>query len=163
MRTVSQISSRYVWSHVMKCVTRSSEDPLMSMEEWSPTGKTGCLKSKSIDPIIGRISHTHSDLGWWVQGGILGLLRRCVTDWCITEVYHGHPKTVPGETWLSPTSPATARFQPTGAVWVLQAPWSSAHVLCAHLPFPLCLLWINKARAKDKRYIWVSVWRKTTN
>ncbi len=23
-----------------------------------------------------------------------------------------------------------------------------------------CLLWINKARAKDKRYIWVSVWRK---
>jgi hypothetical protein len=30
-----------------------------------------------------------------------------------------------------------------------------------HLVF--CLLWINKARAKDKRYIWVSVWRKTTN
>jgi len=26
-----------------------------------------------------------------------------------------------------------------------------------------CLLWINKARTKDKKYIWVSVWRKTTN
>jgi hypothetical protein len=25
-----------------------------------------------------------------------------------------------------------------------------------------CLLWINKARAKDKMYIWVSVWWKTT-
>ncbi len=26
----------------------------------------------------------------------------------------------------------------------------------------VCLLWIDKARAKDKRYIWVSVWWKTT-
>jgi hypothetical protein len=26
-----------------------------------------------------------------------------------------------------------------------------------------CLLWIDKARVKDKRYIWVSVWWKTTN
>jgi len=26
-----------------------------------------------------------------------------------------------------------------------------------------CLLWIDKARAKDKTYIWVSVWWKTTN
>jgi hypothetical protein len=26
-----------------------------------------------------------------------------------------------------------------------------------------CLLWIDKARAKDKIYIWVSVWWKTTN
>ncbi len=25
-----------------------------------------------------------------------------------------------------------------------------------------CLLWINKARSKDKMYIWVSVWWKTT-
>jgi hypothetical protein len=26
-----------------------------------------------------------------------------------------------------------------------------------------CLLWIDKARAKDKTYIWVSVWWQTTN
>jgi hypothetical protein len=29
--------------------------------------------------------------------------------------------------------------------------------------FPLSLLWIDKARAKDKRYKEVSVWWKTTN
>ncbi len=27
----------------------------------------------------------------------------------------------------------------------------------------VCLLWIDKTRAKDKTYIWVSVWWKTTN
>ncbi len=27
----------------------------------------------------------------------------------------------------------------------------------------LCLLWIDEVKAKDKTYIWVSVWWKTTN
>jgi hypothetical protein len=34
---------------------------------------------------------------------------------------------------------------------------------CGYKKFQMSLLWINKARTKDKRYIWVSVWRKTTN
>ncbi len=34
---------------------------------------------------------------------------------------------------------------------------------CPIYTYRSSLLWIDKARDKDKKYIWVSVWRKTTN
>jgi hypothetical protein len=41
--------------------------------------------------------------------------------------------------------------------------WISRNCVCLFF-LPNCrLLWIDKVRVKDKRYIWVSVWRKTTN
>jgi hypothetical protein len=50
-----------------------------------------------------------------------------------------------------------------GWVCVLEVICVRSRLIWIFIERPCCLLWIDEAKPKDKTYIWVSVWWKTTN
>jgi len=103
------------------------------------------------------LRNVSSDSGWcrpgW-QRGLYGYVRMRQIGIALRNHLHRF-RDLPLTLWESKFVIMCLHY--SGAVLTPPDEYTS-HPQCGPLLCFFCLLWINKARAKDKRYIWVSVW-----